>query len=159
MTPPSQTSTARSIVLPSSRTLPGPVIAGEHVDRGRRDAADVLAVLARVALQEVIGQQHDVRLPLAQRRREDREDREPVVQVGPERALLDEVLERPMGGGDQPDVDLDRRGAAEPLDFPLLQDAQQLHLRRGTELADLVEEERAAVGQLEAALSWCPARR
>ncbi len=110
----------------------------------------MLAVLARVPLEEVIGQQHDVRLPLAQRRREDREDGEPVVQVGPERALLDEVLERPVSGRDQPDVDLDRRGTAEPLDFPLLQHAQQLHLRRRAQLADLVEEERAAIGQLEA---------
>ena len=42
--------------------------------------------------------------------------------------------------------------AAEPLELPLLQDAQELHLRRGREVADLVEEERAAVGQLEAPL-------
>ena len=43
-------------------------------------------------------------------------------------------------------------GAAQPLELALLQHAQQLHLRAQVQLADLVEEERAAVGQLEAAL-------
>ena len=48
--------------------------------------------------------------------------------------------------------DLDRLGAAEPLELALLQHAQQLHLRRQVDVADLVEEQRAALGQLEAAL-------
>ena len=42
--------------------------------------------------------------------------------------------------------------AAEPAEAALLQHAQQLDLRRRRHLADLVEEQRAAVGQLEAAL-------
>jgi hypothetical protein len=37
----------------------------------------------------------------------------------------------------------------EPLDLAALQRAQQLRLERGIEIADLVEEERAAVGELE----------
>ena len=41
--------------------------------------------------------------------------------------------------------------AAEALEALLLQDAQQLDLRGARQVADLVEEERAAVGQLEAA--------
>ena len=49
-----------------------------------------LAVLARILLDEVVGEQHDVRLPLAQRRREDREDGQPVVEVGAEPAFLHE---------------------------------------------------------------------
>ena len=43
-------------------------------------------------------------------------------------------------------------GAAEPLELALLQHAQQLDLRRQVDVADLVEEQRAALGQLEAAL-------
>jgi len=39
-------------------------------------------VLPRVLLEEVIREQHDVRFPLAQRRREDREHGETVVEVG-----------------------------------------------------------------------------
>ena len=42
--------------------------------------------------------------------------------------------------------------AAEPPERPLLQHAQELHLRRRRHLGDLVEEQRAAMGELEAAL-------
>ena len=44
-----------------------------------------------------------------------------------------------------------RLGAADALEAPLLQHAQQLGLHRRRHVADLVEEERAAVGQLEPA--------
>ena len=43
-------------------------------------------------------------------------------------------------------------GAAEALELALLQHAQQLHLRAEVDVADLVEEERAALGHLEAPL-------
>ena len=49
--------------------------------------------------------------------------------------------------------DLDRLGAAEALELALLQHAQQLHLRLQVDVADFVEEQRAALGQLEAALA------
>ena len=47
---------------------------------------------------------------------------------------------------------LDRLGAAEPLELALLQHAQQLDLDVRVHVADLVEEQRAAVGPLEAPL-------
>ena len=50
---------------------------------------------------------------------------------------------------DDPHVDLDRLGAADRRERALLQHAQQLDLQRGGHVADLVEEERAAVGDLE----------
>ena len=129
-----------------------PVIAREHVDGRRRDPLDVLPVLDRVLREEVVGQQHDVRLPLAKRRREDREHVQPVEQVLAERAGRHQLFERPVGGRDEAHVDADAVRAAEPLDLALLQRAQQLHLRRHVHVADLVEEQRAALGQLEAAL-------
>ncbi len=48
-------------------------------------------------------------------------------------------------------VDLERLRRAEPLELPALQHPQQLRLHLERQLADLVEEERAAVGDLEAA--------
>ena len=48
-------------------------------------------------------------------------------------------------------VDFLLGAAAEPAELPLLQHAQQLDLRRRRHLGDLVEEQRAAVGELEAA--------
>ena len=47
--------------------------------------------------------------------------------------------------------DADRLLAAEPLHLAVLQHAQQLGLRRLVQVADLVEEDAAAVGQLELA--------
>jgi hypothetical protein len=44
---------------------------------------------------------------------------------------------------------LDRTRAADALDLALLNGAQQLCLQVQTQVADLVEEERAAAGQLE----------
>ena len=57
--------------------------------------------------EEVIGEQQHVRLPLAQRRNEDREDVEPVEQVLAERALRDRLLQVLVRRGDQAHVDLD----------------------------------------------------
>ncbi len=48
-----------------------------------------------------------------------------------------------------PHVDLDRLLAADALELLLLQRAQQLHLHRRRHVADLVEEQRPAVGELE----------
>ena len=52
---------------------------------------------------------------------------------------------------DHPHVDLDARRAADRLDRLLLQHAQHLGLRLQAHVADLVEEDRAAVGDLELA--------
>ena len=46
----------------------------------------------------------------------------------------------------------DRLAAADPLDHALLKEAQQLDLQRQRDVADLVEEQRAAVGQLDLAV-------
>ncbi len=54
-----------------------------------------------------------------------------------------------VGGGDQAEVGAHEARAAEAAELALLQDAQQLGLRVERQVADLVEEERAAVGQLE----------
>jgi hypothetical protein len=43
-------------------------------------------------------------------------------------------------------------GGAEPLELALLQDAQELGLKVEGQVADLVQEQRATVGQLEASL-------
>src|SRR6185436_7786492 len=129
-----------------------PVVAGQHVDRGRRNALDAARMLAGELLEEVIDEQQQVGLPLAQRRDEDGEDVEPVVEILAEGAGGDRLLQVLVGGGDQAHVRLDRLGAADPLELPLLQDTEQLHLRRQVDVADLVEKQRAAVRQLEAAL-------
>ena len=110
-------------------------------------------MLAGELLQEMIGEQQDVGLPLAQRRHEDREDVQSVVEILAEGAVGHRRFEDLVGRGDQADVRLDRLGAAEALELARLQHPQQLHLRLQVDVADFVEKQRAALGQLEAALS------
>ena len=82
---------------------------------------------------------------------EDRKDLEPVVEVAAELLFCDHFGQVAIGGGDEAHVDGDGPRAAQALDLPLLQRAQQLGLQVERHLADLVEKERALVRQLEAA--------
>ena len=83
--------------------------------------------------------------PVAQRRHEDREDVEPIEQVLAELAVLDLLQKVAVGGRDQPDVDPDGRAAADRIDLAILHGAQQLDLHVERQVADLVEEQRAAM--------------
>src|SRR5438105_15817724 len=58
-----------------------------------------------------------------------------------------------VGRGDDAGVNWDHLAATDALDLALLEEPEQLHLQRATHLADLIEEERAAVGHLELALA------
>src|SRR5881409_3350867 len=78
------------------------------------------------------------------------EDVQAVVEVFAEALLLDQPSEVAVRRGDQADVDLDRPGAADTLELLLLEDPEELRLELERDLADLVEEERAAMGHLEA---------
>jgi len=55
-----------------------------------------------------------------------------------------------VGGGNDAHIDPRRRRGAEPFEFPLLEHAQELDLQVEGQLADLVQEDRAAMGELEA---------
>src|SRR5439155_17571771 len=81
----------------------------------------------------------------------DGEDVQAVVEVFAEALLLDQASEVAVRRGDQADVDLDRPGATDTLELLLLEDPEELRLEVERDLADLVEEERAAMGHLEAA--------
>src|SRR6185436_5082880 len=71
-------------------------------------------------------------------------------QVGAEPFLFHEFLERAVGCGDDPDVAADGLRAADALELPLLQHAKELRLEIERQVADLVQEERAFVRELEA---------
>ncbi|MDT4824412.1 hypothetical protein FQZ97_576590 [compost metagenome] len=106
------------------------------------------------ARDELVDQQRNVFHTLAQRRHLDGEYVEAVIEVFAEAAGLDHLLEVLVGGGDDAHIDVLRLVAAHALEGALLQHAQQLDLHRQRHVADLVEEQGAAVGQLEAP---CPA--
>jgi hypothetical protein len=74
-----------------------------------------------------------------------------IIQVAAERARFDRRLQVAIGRRDQAHIDRDGRVAAEPFDLALLQHAQQFHLNQGRDVADFVQEQRAAVRRFELA--------
>src|SRR5919206_514792 len=98
----------------------------------------------------VRGAGRHVLAPLLQRGHVERHDVEAVEEVFAEAPRRDLLFEVAVRRGDEADVHADGPVAAHALEGALLQDAQELDLHRLLQLADLVEEERPAVGQLEA---------
>ncbi len=91
--------------------------------------------------------------PLTQRRNLDRKDRQTVIEVLPEPAVLDRFLEIDVRRGDDADIGLDDLFAADPCKLSVLQNAKQIDLRRQRHLADFIEEKRAAARFFETALT------
>src|SRR5690606_20805372 len=113
------------------------------------DAGDRLLQALVELLDDVLDEQRDVAGPLAQRWDLQRDDVQAVVQVLAEVPALDLLLEIAVRRRDQPDVYLERLDATDPLELALLDRAQELDLHLDRDLADLVEEQRAAVRELE----------
>ena len=137
------------MTLSSSRTLP---FQGSDMNSFSSVASTPLKrflQLAVVQADEVLDQRRDVLAALAQRRDLDAEDVEAVVEVVAEAAGLDLAAQVAVGGGDDAHVDLDRRRGADRQDLLGLDGAQQLDLQAERQVADLVEEDRAAPGALE----------
>ena len=108
---------------------------------------------------EVLHEQGHVFLAIAQRRQRQRDHVQAVEQVFAERAVGDHLHELGVGRGEHAHVHLDGAVLADALELALLQHAQQLGLQRRAHRADLVEEERAAVGLFEPALPGGRPRR
>src|SRR4026208_1866809 len=64
-------------------------------------------------------------------RQPNRERVDAVVEILSETRIAHELIERTVGGGDQPEVDLDRRVAAEPVEPPFFEHAPQPASRHG----------------------------
>ena len=130
--------------------IAGPAIAPQHIERFGVQALGRQALVLGLA-QEVAHQVGNVLAAFAQRRQAQRHDIEPVIEILAEQALLNELAQIAIGGGDDAHIGLDRRAPAHGGVFALLQHAQQPRLRFQRHVADFVEEQRAAFGLLEAA--------
>ena len=114
----------------------------------------------RVFLKEMIHQQGDILRAFAQRGHADGNHIQAVVEILAEQAFLDHLIKIAVGGGDDSDIDCDFARSADGPDETLLQNAQQLHLHGQAGLADLVQEDGAAVGDFkQAALVLVRARK
>ena len=148
----SQRISTRSTTLRSSRTLPFHGCCRSSADRVRRQRARLPVVAPRSrGCAKWAARAGTSAGPLAQRRRADGDGVDAVVEVLAEAASGQQAVEVVVGRGDDPHVDLDHARAAHARDLPVLQHAQQLGLHGRGHVADLVQEQRAAVGLLEAA--------
>ena len=131
--------------------VPWPRVAEQGVDRVGPDRLLGDGHGARLGLDEVADERDQVLAPLAQRRQVHGDHVQPVVEVGAEGAVLDGRRQVAVGGGDDAHVDAQRTLAADAQELARLEHAQELRLGGRSHLADLVEEERALVRQLELA--------
>ena len=130
-----------------------PALARQQFDRVGREAAQRQPAAPSDVFHQHLGQRLQVAQALAQWRQPDRQHVQAVVEVGAEAAVGHHRRQVAAGGGDHAHVDPLHLVAAERLDLLLLQHAQQLALQRERHVADLVEEQRAAVGELELAVA------
>ena len=107
---------------------------------------------ARILVQEMIDEQRDVLLALAQRRQRDAENIQAVVKVGAEGSLFDQRRQILVGGGDGAEIHFDRLVAAHARDLLFLEDAQQVGLSFQADVGNLVEKNRAPFGDFKLAL-------
>ena len=129
--------------------IAGPRMRQQRRCRRRPDARPRPADLCTGALQKHLRQRQDVLGALAQRRHLQLQHVEPEQQILPERARGHHVLQRAVGGADDAQVRLQLALAADAPEAAVVEEAQQLGLQIGRHLAHLVEEERAAVRQLQ----------
>ena len=139
--------------LPQLPDVARPRLRLEPAGRGGGDRQRLALVDLRRPLQEPRAEDGDVVGTLAERRQVNRHQVDAVEQIFAELAARDHGGQRPVGRRDDAHVDFTALARAEHLEGAVLQHAQHLDLRRRIEIADLVEEDRAAVRHLEAALA------
>src|SRR5205085_2359156 len=100
---------------------------------------------------EELGDLANVAAPLAQGRDVNREDGEAKVEVFTKLPGGDGGFQVAVGRGDDAHVNFHVRRAAESRDLALFENAQQLRLHGGRDLADLIKKDGAARRQLELA--------
>src|SRR5439155_15838139 len=129
-------------------------VAGEPIGDPTREARAIelerpATGLARVERSVVVEETHLVVAQVAQRRNDQRENREAMVEVGAEASEADLLAQVAIGRGDDARAARACRGLANALVLAILEHAQQLRLQLERELADLVEEKRALARVLE----------
>src|SRR4029079_5788842 len=109
-------------------------------------AVDPLAFFGGEPRHEMAHEIGDVVQALAEGRHPNGEYVQPIIEILAEAAVVNQIDQILIGGGDQPNVDFHPLLAANWIDLAVLQGTQQLHLSFERQFADLVEEEGAAIG-------------
>ena len=104
-----------------------------------------------IDLDKMGNQRRNVFAAFTQRWQQDREHIQTVVEVAAKFAPLHHLRQITVRGSHQPNVHLMSASAAQAFELLFLQNAQQFGLQRQRNIAHLVQEERAFVGQFETA--------
>ncbi len=115
--------------------------------QGKRRASQIYTITT----DKCVYQPRNIFRPFSQRRQMNRQNIEPVIQVGPKPSLFDHLLQILICGGDDPDVDRDYLVAPYAHDLPLLQHPQQPILDRSACVPDFIEKNRPFVRQFKPA--------
>ena len=115
------------------------------------ETGKVLPHLHRHAPGEKVRQQRGVARACPQGRQGDDIEGEPVEQVGAEFSRIHGRRQVDIGGRHDADIGGQHLFPAEALELAIFDDAQELFLHALAGRCDLVEEERAAIGELETA--------
>ena len=136
--------------------VPRPGVGFEVVERGWRQYQQFLVQILAELVDEMARQDQHIVATLAQGRNLDREHRQAEVQILADLTLVHSLFEVAVRRRYDASVDVKRLRTADTLELLLLEGSQDLGLEREWQIADLVEEERAAMGQLES--SWLALR-
>src|SRR5580765_3716284 len=113
--------------------------------------SDVLARFSRMAIDKIFHQQSNILSSFPKRRNLNRKNLESIKQITPEGPAGRGCVQVTIRGGDDTNVDPDRLGASDPLEFPFLKDSQERDLSVRGQFAHFVQENRSAGGQFKAA--------
>src|SRR5258705_2328911 len=94
-------------------------------------------------------QQWDILRTVAQRRQAQREHVQAIIEIASELALGNHLGQVATGGCHHPQIDAQILGAAKPFKFLFLEHAQKLRLQLKRDVADFVQEKRAAISHFE----------
>jgi hypothetical protein len=121
----------------------------EHLHGGAFHPLEGLLELAVVQTHEMLDERRNVLAALAKRRDLHADDVQPIKEIVAEAPFLHCLVEALIRGGDDAHLHFDRVARADGKDLLLLDRTQELHLQVERQVADLVEEDRAAAGALE----------
>ncbi len=128
-----------------------PFVVEQGPHRPVGDARDVPTHLPGVLVNEMVDQQGNVLLALAQRRKGEAHDIESIQQIFAKLAGGHHFFEVAVAGGDDADLNRPRLRVADGHDHALFQHAQQGALHRQGQCRDFIEKQGAAAGRLEVA--------
>jgi len=104
---------------------------------------------------ELLDQARDILLPLSQRRHENGDDVDPVIEIFAKLPASNHLLQVAISGSQDPDINMDIAHSTDTAKCSSFEHAQQLGLKTRGEVANLVQEKGPPVSHFEQAVFKC----